>query len=173
VVDQVRRLSRELHPATLALVGLANALKTHCIEVEQRHDVQVSFATEGDLEDIDPQVALGLFRIAQEALRNGAVHGDARRLAVDIARAPADGRIALTVADDGCGFDPEAARRTGGLGLLTMEERARLMGGTLAIETGPDGGTIIRLRIPAAAERVDASTHAPDFHGPPDVQESS
>jgi len=147
VVDRVRRLSRDLHPATLALVGLAAALKAHCIEVEQRHDVQVSFATEGDLEQIHPDVALSLFRIAQEALRNAAVHGDARRLAVDVARAPADGRITLTVADDGCGFDLEGVRGHGwGLGLLTMEERARLICGTLSINTSPGAGTTIRVR---------------------------
>jgi len=109
--------------------------------------VQVSFATEGDLEQIHPDVALSLFRIAQEALRNAAVHGDARRLAVDVARAPADGRITLTVADDGCGFDLEGVRGHGwGLGLLTMEERARLICGTLSINTSPGAGTTIRVR---------------------------
>jgi signal transduction histidine kinase len=176
VVDRVRRLSRDLHPATLALVGLPAALKTHCIEVEQRHDVQVSLATGGDLERIDPELALSLFRIAQEALRNAAVHGDARRLAVDVARAPADGRITLTVIDDGCGFDLEGVRRNGcGLGLLTMEERARLIAGTLSINTSPGAGTVIRVQVLAAADSqgADDSARVRDVHVPADGLESS
>jgi signal transduction histidine kinase len=175
VVDRVRRLSRDLHPATLPLVGLAASLKAHCIEVEERYDVQVSLATEGDLERIDPEVALGLFRIAQEALRNAAVHGDARRLAVDVATAPADGRITLTVADDGCGFDVEGVRGNGGLGLLTMEERARLIGGTLSINTNPGAGTTIRVQVLTAADAqgVAGSARVRDVHAPADASEVS
>ena len=83
--------------------------RAHCIEVEKRHDVQVGFNTEGDLGYIHPDVALCLFRIAQEALRNGAVHGRARRLAVSIARSGE--HVELTVTDDGEGFDLEAVRQ--------------------------------------------------------------
>jgi signal transduction histidine kinase len=91
-----------------------------------------------------------LFRITQEALRNGAVYGEARRLAVSIARS-AD-YIELTVTDDGRGFDLEAVRRNGnGLGLVSMEERAHVVGGDLQIITGPGQGTTIRVRIPAGA----------------------
>ena len=136
MVDGVRRLSHELHPTTLRLVGLAAALGTHCVEVEKRHDVQVSFTTEGDLAGIHPSIALCLFRIAQEALRNGAVHGDARRLAVSLARRRDS--IELTVSDDGRGFDLEAVRRDGrGLGLVSIEERTRALGGDVQIVTRP------------------------------------
>jgi two-component system sensor histidine kinase UhpB len=146
----VRRLSHDLHPATLRLVGLAAALKTHCREVEERHDVQVSFAAQCDLGNVHPDVALCIFRVAQEALRNGAVHGDARRLDVSVART--DTHLELTVTDDGRGFDLESVRRNGsGLGLVSMEERARLIGGEARIVTQPRRGTAIRVRIPAAA----------------------
>jgi signal transduction histidine kinase len=152
MIDGVRRLSHDLHPASLRLVGLVAALEAHCVEVEQRHDVQVSFATAGDLTGIDPDVGLSLFRIAQEALRNGVVHGDARRLAVSVASARYGGDIDLIVSDDGRGFDLEAVRHHGsGLGLVSMEERARAIGGDVRIVTQRGQGTTVRVRVPATA----------------------
>jgi signal transduction histidine kinase len=152
MIDGVRRLSHDLHPASLRLVGLVAALEAHCVEVEQRHDVQVSFATAGDLTGIDPDVGLSLFRIAQEALRNGVVHGDARRLAVSVASARYGGDIDLIVSDDGRGFDLESVRHHGsGLGLVSMEERARAIGGDVRIVTQRGQGTTVRVRVPATA----------------------
>ena len=150
VVDGVRRLSHDLHPAGLQLVGLAGALESHCIEVERRHDVQVGFRREGDLEHVHPDVAMCVFRIVQEALRNGAVHGGARRLAVSLVRSQDD--IELTVSDDGCGFDLEAVRGAGsGLGLVSMEERAHMVGGEVHVATRPQHGTTVCVRVPAGA----------------------
>ena len=150
MVDGVRRLSHDLHPATLRLVGLGPALRAHCIEVEQRYDVQVRFQLESQLGEVHPDVALCLFRIAQEALRNGAVHGDARRLTLSIHRS--NGQIEMTVADDGKGFDLDAVRRDGkGLGLVSMEERTRVIGGTFFIITRPGEGTLVRARVSATA----------------------
>jgi signal transduction histidine kinase len=152
----VRRLSHDLHPATLRLVGLAAALKSYCREVEERHDVQVSFAAQGDLGGLHPDIALCVFRIVQEALRNGAVHGDARRLEVSILRSGTS--LELMVTDDGRGFDLESVRRSGsGLGLVSMEERARLVGGDVRILTRPMRGTAICVRLP-----VDAAIDPPD-----------
>ncbi len=164
MVEGVRRLSHELHPASLRLVGLASALQAHCIEVEKRHDVQVSCRTAGDLRHMHPDVALCLFRIAQEALRNGAIHGDARRLAVAVVRS--GGHIELTVADDGRGFDLETVRQDGGgLGLVSMEERVHVIGGRMHIVTRPQQGTTIRVRVPAdtgaRAEKDDVHERVP------------
>jgi signal transduction histidine kinase len=86
-----------------------------------------------------------LFRIAQESLRNAVVHGDAKRLQVSLARSGE--HIELTVTDDGCGFDVEAVRRTSsGLGLVSMEERARGIGADVQIVSGVRQGTTIRVR---------------------------
>jgi signal transduction histidine kinase len=149
VFDGIRRLSHELHPATLRLVGLAAALKAHCSEVAKRHGAQVSFKAE-DLGDLHSDVAISLFRVAQESLRNGIVHGEARRLAVSLTRSAE--QIELSVADDGRGFDLEAVRHNGaGLGLVSMEERAHAIGGHLQIVTGPQAGTTICVRCPAGA----------------------
>ena len=162
LVEGIRGLSHNLHPSVLRLVGLASALEAHCIEVEKRHDVLVGFKTGGDLEHIQSDVALCLFRIVQEALRNGAVYGEARRLEVSIARS-AD-HIELTVTDDGRGFDLEAVRRDGsGLGLVSMEERAHVVGGDLQIITRPGQGTTIRVRIP---EGACAGTEKSHVHEP-------
>ena len=109
VADEVRNLSHALHPASLRLFGLAEALRGHCVEVERLHDVQVGFAVDGDLAELSNDIALCLFRIAQEALRNGIVHGDARRLVVSLVRS--EDSIELNVADDGRGFDLAAVHR--------------------------------------------------------------
>jgi signal transduction histidine kinase len=149
LVQGVRRLSHDLHPSTLRHVGLAAALEAHCIEVEQRYDVQVSFDRETDLRDLPGDAALALFRIAQEALRNAATHGSARRVTLSIDRR--DGAIELIAADDGKGFDrEEVGRRGAGLGLVSMEERARLVHGELLVVSAPGRGTTIRVRIPLA-----------------------
>jgi signal transduction histidine kinase len=149
-VDSVRRLSHDLHPASLRLLGLAAALRGHCLEVEKRHGVHVSFSGTRDVSDLPIEVAVCLFRIAQEALRNGIVHGSARQLAVSLART--DGQVELQVSDDGRGFDLEAVRRGGdGIGLVSIEERAHAVGATAQITTRVAHGTSVVVRAPIAA----------------------
>jgi two-component system sensor histidine kinase UhpB len=168
VVAKVRRIAHDLHPSTLQLLGLAAALRAHCIDMETRHDVQVDFQQSGHLEGITPDAALCVFRIAQEALRNGVVHGDARRFDVVLTRWRE--HIELVVSDDGHGFDIEAVRRSGtGMGLLTMEERAQMVGGHTEVDSGPGHGTRIRVRLPAEwgdrAEGIRAAGPVPALPG--------
>jgi signal transduction histidine kinase len=148
--DGLRRLSHELHPATLRLMGLAAALRAHCTEVGKRHGLEVGLATDGDFSDLHPDVAVCFFRIAQESLRNGIDHGAAKRIAVSLVRAGE--HVELTVTDDGRGFDLETVRRNGrGLGLVSIEERAEAVGGDVQILTGLGKGTTIRVRGPAGS----------------------
>jgi signal transduction histidine kinase len=160
LVDRVRRLSHDLHPGTLRHVGLAGALDAYCLEVEQQYGVEAGFMAEGELRRISDDSALCLFRIAQEATRNAITHGKARQLTVAAARLGRD--VELTIADDGIGFDLEAARRQGsGLGLVTMEERARIVGGHVEIVTQPGNGTTVRARVPASGSgRVQQNVEA-------------
>jgi two-component system sensor histidine kinase UhpB len=148
--EGIRRLSHDLHPSTLALVGVATALEAHCAEVEKRHAVQVQFTANGEFGDLHPDVGVCFFRIAQESLRNGVVHGGAQRLSVSFVRS--GDRVDLTVTDDGRGFDLEQVRGSGGgLGLVSIEERAHIIGGDVQIVTGLRQGTTIRVRAPARA----------------------
>jgi signal transduction histidine kinase len=150
LIDRVRRLSHDLHPATLRHIGLAGALDAHCLEVEQQYGVEVAFTADGDLRTISNETALCLFRIAQEAMRNATTHGKAHH--VIVAAVSLGRHVQLTITDDGIGFDLEAARRQGsGLGLVTMEERARVAGGYVQLVTQPGNGTTVRARVPASA----------------------
>ena len=146
-LDGVRRLSHDLHPATLRLLGLAPALRTHCEEVAKRSGVEVQFSS-GNIGAVHTDVAVCLFRIAQESLRNGIMHGDAKHLTVRLSRE--GDQLQLEVQDDGRGFDMSAVQGNGhGLGLVMMEERANLVGGSAKIVSRAGGGTTVRVVTPA------------------------
>jgi PAS domain S-box-containing protein len=153
VAESLRLLSHGLHPSVLQHIGLVAALQAHCAEVERQHQVQVRFYAIGDVEPASQLVSLSLFRIAQEALRNSALHGRARHASLSLARSDTD--LTLVIADDGHGFDVGAARRNGGLGLLSIEERARLVKGQVDIRSHPGDGTTVDIRVP-----VDVVDHA-------------
>src|SRR5688572_948014 len=155
--DGIRRLSHELHPATLRLLGLVPALRSHCGEVAKWHDVEVIFTGGDEIGRLQPEVAVCLFRIAQESLRNGIAHGGATKLTVKLERV--SDTVELTVTDDGGGFDVETVRASGGgLGLVTMQERVNLVGGTMSVASEVGGGTTVRVRAPAP---VTAPERAP------------
>jgi signal transduction histidine kinase len=145
VYDQIRRLSHDLHPPTLRLLGLASALKALCAEVAKRQGLDVAFSTNGAVGRLQPDMEIALFRIAQEALHNSVVHGHAHHVSVSLARS--NGHVELTVADDGEGFDVGAARQRGsGLGLMSMDERAHVFGGDVQIVSTLEQGTTVRVR---------------------------
>jgi signal transduction histidine kinase len=101
---------------------------------------------------IPEDVTVCLFRIVQEALRNVAKHSGASEVKVELSGI--DDRLELSVSDFGVGFDPESAKGRGGLGLLSISERLRLIGGDLAVESEPSHGTRIRVRIPLPSTGV-------------------
>jgi len=155
--DSIRRLSHDLHPTSLRLVGLTPALKTHCVDVGERHKVRVGFNAVGDFRGLPDDVGICIYRIAQEALRNGIVHGRARNLSVSIMRF--DDHVDLVVVDDGRGFDVNAIRETGeGLGLVSIEERARICGGTVEFHSVPGRGTTVRVHCPVEAVGVQVAS---------------
>jgi signal transduction histidine kinase len=157
VCETLRHLSHELHPTMLPLVGLASALKAHCAEFQQRQDTEVEFRSNGDLGGLRPDVVVCLFRIAQEAMRNASVHGAAKRLTVALDQVQT--HVELLVADDGRGFDVDAIQRANiGLGLVSMQERARGVGATVAITSTPGQGTTIRVRAPIRSDVNNAAT---------------
>ncbi len=148
LAQNVRHLSHDLHPTVLRHAGLVAALTTYCDEVERSHGTVVSCGAEGDFASIAPEVALCLYRIAQEALRNVIAHAGASRAYVRLVRT--GDHAELTIADDGNGFDVATSLKRGkGLGLVSITERARLAGGTVSITAESKMGTCVRVRIPA------------------------
>ena len=107
--------------------------------------MKVNVKTSLDSEVIPPDVALCLYRVAQESLHNAAKHSGTRQAEVTVERV--GGELELIVTDAGQGFDSKEWRQ-GGLGLTSMEERVRLAGGTLDIESSPQKGTRVRARVP-------------------------
>src|SRR4051794_14887669 len=146
-MEELRSLIFELRPAALADEGLAATLRKHVGVLRRVYDQDIALhvagtprvggATDGDV-----------LRIAQEAVNNALHHARASR--IDVALDARNGTLALTVADDGVGFDPAApALRARRLGLTSMEERARALGGALTIDSRPGSGTRVRLEVPA------------------------
>ena len=104
-------------------------------------------AASGDFKSITPDAALCIYRIAQEALRNVIAHAGASR--ADVTLVQADDQAEISIADDGRGFDTsESTRRDRGLGLVSISERARIIGGTVSIVSGPNQGTRVQAKIP-------------------------
>ena len=158
LVEEVRQISHELHPGVLQHVGLVAALQGYCEEFEGEHGVAMTFRADEDLGVMPIDRALCLYRATQEALGNVAKHAKARHVRVNLARDHDD--VRLTVADDGCGFDLTEARSRGGLGLISLDERVRLVGGQVTIRTGPQEGTEVRIQVPLP-ENPDAPPDGP------------
>jgi PAS domain S-box-containing protein len=145
VSSSIHNLSRELHPSRLDLLGLVPSLRGLCRDFSDQHNLQVHFVHHGIPEPVPKDVALCLFRIAQEALRNVAKHSGAAAAKVELSGH--DDRIELCISDSGAGFSPESARGTSGLGLTSMQERIRSVGGQLSVESDRSQGTRIRVCI--------------------------
>ena len=152
LMRDIHRLAWELRPSVLDDLGLERALQRLTEEWSQTTGVPVDFHTGGDLETrrLPHELETTLYRIAQEALTNVARHAQAKRVSVLLERRP--GYVSLIVEDDGRGFDapgtPAAPAGAGRLGLLGMQERARLAGGTLTIESAPGAGATVFARLP-------------------------
>jgi two-component system, NarL family, sensor histidine kinase UhpB len=142
-MEELLSLARQLRPTALDDLGLAAAI-TGQVDQLERSGLAAELATEGDFSDLDDDVQLVVYRVAQEALTNAARHSEAKRIAVSLRR-NGDG-VELQVADDGHGFAFEQSER--GLGIAGMRERALLIGAELTIESRPDHGTTVRLSVP-------------------------
>ncbi|MEY2513038.1 MAG: hypothetical protein QOJ89_396, partial [bacterium] len=143
-MDELRSVIVHLRPPALDAEGLAVALGKHVDVLRRAHRRAIELDVGGDC---PPAIRTDVFRIAQEALHNALRHADAGRIAVTV-RCGGDDGVELTVSDDGVGFDASAVRSRR-LGLTTMAERARAIGGSLDVESAPGAGTTVRLRAPA------------------------
>jgi signal transduction histidine kinase len=146
VTNVTRQLSHDLHPGVLQHAGLVAALRGHCAEFGSQHGIDVTLSVSDGLDGVPQEIALCFYRVVQEALRNIAAHSGAREARVTLS-ATTEG-LELIIIDDGQGFDLAEARRLGGVGLISLDERVRLIGGSLEIETAPRRGTELRVRAP-------------------------
>jgi PAS domain S-box-containing protein len=149
VSSDLHGLSRQLHPVMLGSLGLLSSLKRVCTEFCAQHKLQVQFVHKDIPGEIPNDVALCLFRIVQEALRNVVKHSGAATAAIELC-GHAD-EIHLCISDSGSGFNVASANRSAGLGLVSMRERSRLVGGQFSIESQLNCGTQIRVRVPKLA----------------------
>ena len=146
VSDDLRRTAYQLHPSILEHLGLAAALKAYCEDISNHGKIKIGFKQHHVPNDIPEGVSLCLYRVAQECLRNVVKHSGATRASVKLQGK--ENELVLTISDTGAGFDPGEARKRGGLGLVGMEERVRLVEGSVCIKTRPGDGTEIMVQIP-------------------------
>jgi PAS domain S-box-containing protein len=159
-----RYLALELRPPELDDLGLESALTSFVAEWSVRYGVTADVAvTGGDGRAIPAEIDSTLYRIVQEALTNVAKHADATQVSVIVEKP--DGEVRLIVEDDGRGFDPEGdatrVRSERRLGLAGMRERAALVGGTVAVESSPGGGTALYVRLPVDRAPAGAPAGGP------------
>ncbi|MEU5608362.1 sensor histidine kinase [Streptomyces sparsogenes] len=145
-IAETRVLLGRLRPETLEAEGLVAALDRHVAALRDRYGIAAE-ATLGPEPETTPEAKHALYRIAQESLHNVAKHSGARHVRLHLLSGP--GTVTLTVADDGVGFDSRGSF-PGRLGLLSMRERAREVGGTLSVDSRPGRGSRVRVTVPAA-----------------------
>ncbi len=148
-IGDVRSIAIRLRPGILDDLGLVDALEWYTDDFEKRTGITCIFEHR-NVASVDAAVATTAYRIVQEALTNVARHADARN--VDVVLKADDGRLDLTVTDDGCGFDFDAISEGDGLGLAGMRERAALVGGRAAVRSMPGEGVQVLFELTLSRE---------------------
>jgi len=157
VVDigkDVQALSHRLHSPKLELLGLSSAAASFCREFSDLNKVRIDFDSEDVPRELPPEISLSLFRVLQEALQNAMKHSGSRHFQVSL-RGGAN-EIDLTVHDSGVGFEPEEAIKGRGLGLTSMRERLKLVGGELLLDSQFHHGTTLQAHVPLSARTMSA-----------------
>lgn len=154
LIEQVRDLSLELHPSVLDDVGLAAALEWLCARQAERSGIRIEVVGERPLPRLTREAEAALFRIVQEAISNALKHARARTVTVQLHHDPT--QLEIVVQDDGCGFEPELAERQhrDSLGLISMRERAELIGAAFDVRSRPGEGTRIVARLPLPQQQA-------------------
>jgi PAS domain S-box-containing protein len=145
-ISQTRALARGLSPVTLESEGLASALHEHAVSVEKMFGVRCHLDYESEVPVGNHAMATHLFRLAQEAVSNAIKHGRATNISIQLKADP--GWIYLGISDNGAGFSPDKITAAGGMGLRIMKFRAGMLGGTVTIERGPQGGAMVVCTVP-------------------------
>jgi len=146
ISNDIQALAHTLYPSKLEYLGLVATMRAFCGEFAVRHKVEIDFGSH-DVPSPPPlEISLPLFRVLQEALDNSVRHSGERQFKVELFGTP--GAIHLIVSDPGVGFDPKAAMKGTGFGLISMRDRLRLMNGAFSIDSQPKRGTKIHASVP-------------------------
>ena len=154
IATAVHNLSYDLHPSRLQILGLVGALRSLCADTSRASGLDVAFTHGVMSTPVNPEVALCLYRIAQEALRNVVRHSQARDAVVSLTCSEV--YVALQIVDSGIAFDRKQVASTA-LGLVSMQERVAALKGQFTLEAIPGRGTQIDVRIPLASQATDSA----------------
>jgi PAS domain S-box-containing protein len=146
IATDIHTLSHHLHSSRLEYLGMAAVMRSFCQEFGKQTKVRINFQSQDLPSLVPPDISLCLFRVLQESLQNSAKHSGAQHVEVELWGTPDE--IHLVVSDSGSGFDSEGAKRSLGLGLISMEERLRVVKGRFSIESQAKRGTKIHARAP-------------------------
>ena len=146
VSEDVHTISRQLHPTILDDLGLVRAIESECAAFMRRNPMEVAFRKKDVPDAIPDDIALCLYRVVQEGLKNIATHSGAKNCEINLKGD--DHTLCLSVTDDGCGFDPLVVRNMPGLGLSSMRERVQLVQGSFTIRSEPGKGTVVNVCVP-------------------------
>jgi signal transduction histidine kinase len=146
LAKDLQQVSRSLHSAVLEKVGLEAAVRSDCDSLSARTSLSVNFRADGVPRKLPEQVALALYRVFQEAAQNALKHSQTDRL--DVSIAVEESELALRVRDFGRGLEPKSEDSHDGLGLLSMRERLRMVGGVLTVRSEAGRGTEVEARAP-------------------------
>jgi PAS domain S-box-containing protein len=146
LATDIQALSHRLHSSKLDVLGLAAACHGFCQELSDRQNVEIAFHSEGIPKHLPQETSICLFRVLQEALQNALKHSGARQFEVTLKGT--SNEIHLRVRDGGVGFDPEKAMNQPGIGLVSMQERMKLVDGQLSIDSKVGRGTTVHARVP-------------------------
>lgn len=159
IAGDIQALSHRLHSSKLEYLGLRSAAAIFCKELSDRQKVQIDFCSENLPNDLPEEISICLFRVLQEALKNAITHSGSEHLQVSLGAELNE--IRLTVQDSGAGFDPKGAMEARGIGLMSMKERLKLVGGTLSIDSRLHSGTTVQARVPISSRPKCAGTDRP------------
>jgi PAS domain S-box-containing protein len=155
VSSEMHRMSYELHPSKLDRLGLAAATLSLCKEISSQQSLHVDCDFKGVPDSLPYDIALCIYRVVQESLQNIIKHSGATKAAVELHGSAYE--ILLHITDNGVGFNPELAGRKKGLGLLSIRERLRLVGGTVSIESHALRGARIDAAVPLKAADLEST----------------
>jgi PAS domain S-box-containing protein len=158
----IQALSHRLHSSKLEYLGLVAAAKSFCKELSEQHQVQIDFNHSEIPRNLAKEIPLCLFRVLQEALRNGVKYSEVRHFKVELHATARD--IELSVSDAGIGFDWQDSLNHRGLGLISMRERLQLVNGDFSIRSGRGQGTTIYARVPLEVEASRTEDRRPENH---------